>query len=55
MMRELYLRNVGIWNSRFVAETQLEAKENFVDILEFRNHTQVRYTSYLPWKLMTFQ
>ena len=43
MMREIYLRNVGVWNSRFVAETQSEAKENFVDILEFRNHTQVRY------------
>ena len=53
MMREIYLRNVGVWNSRFVAETQLEAKENSVDILEFRNHTQVRHTSYLPWKLIT--
>ena len=44
MMREIYLQQVGPWDSHFVAESQQEAEENFIDMLAIRNNQTVRLT-----------
>ena len=33
LMREIYLREVGTWDQRLIAETLQEAKESFIDLI----------------------
>ena len=41
MMREIYLREVGAWDQRLVAETLKEAEESFIDLSGISNSTLV--------------